>query len=203
MSLPVEYADLLGQRLTAQEPAVAVILRRIVQCPPPDSGTLYAEIAVSELALRFPVSIFYDGQNPWECGGFDVAAELHALPPLLSAEEEERFILWEDGPSGPQHALVQPIDGAEAQIVLPWLVAQMHAAGLDQFACEVCAGLHDSAEQVIISAGAQQNPQAEIAAAREAYRAGYAARKALRDKAETSGEETKRTAPKWAFLRKS
>lgn len=161
------YTALIEQRLSERTDAFAAVLKQVSQLSTTSEATLHIEVDVAAMAHDFPVAIFLDGppQTPQVPHEIDVA--LRAIGPLLSTEEEDRFVVFEDGPNGPQHALKQPIlDGvaAEQTLVLPLVIKIAKNAGLEAIGCEVAACLHDSAEPEIIvprpspSSGGDVNP---------------------------------------------
>ncbi len=186
-----DYRALVQSQLEAQRGAVLPVLEQIATYPADCPAFAHLEIAVAELTERFPLTIICEGADLDEAA---LNSRFDNLPALLAVEEEAKFILWEDGPHGPQHALVQPVldeASVERTVILPWLSALGKEAGLEDASIGVSIGLHDDAAPLTLSepkGGLEAFTQAaheEIKDAREIYKQAFESRKRDRNAAPT------------------
>ncbi|WP_417243102.1 hypothetical protein [Celeribacter sp.] len=176
------YRELVAHRLEAQRDAIAQVLSRACEETRDTSsehaheGAIILRIEVSRdgLSYAFPVSAWFDGKTDRPDPSFD------GFAPLISQAEEDQFIVWEEGPEAPQHALEQPvIDAAnvEATVIAPFIVALARECGLQDAPFGVEVGLHDSRDVTLICEPAggmgayEAQVKADITVARDAIRA--------------------------------
>jgi hypothetical protein len=127
--------------------ATVAVLKEIVSQPaPPDLASVVFTV-VENPTEHFPLLVFALDKN-----GIEVEDDhpsyvdrwrdaIRRLPPLLSEQEEEQFIVWETIDDGePVHALEQPMDGWEHAVFIPWFAHCWRQAGGPAFSFQTTIG---------------------------------------------------------------
>ena len=130
------FSRFLKSRLETLRFATVAALKEIVSQPaPPDLASVVFDV-VENPTEHFPLLVFALDKDGIEVEDDQpsyverLRGAIRRLPPLLSEQEEEQFIVWETIDDGePVHALEQPMDGWEHAIFIPWFSQCWRLAG--------------------------------------------------------------------------
>ncbi|MGG7568262.1 hypothetical protein ACQ5SO_19085 [Rhodovulum sp. DZ06] len=148
------YEALLAERMKDRAPQLRALFDALdPAAPPPEAVRLWIESDLGDPALPLHVRAFTAQMTETRAGAIalgDLNAALEDLPPLLTPEEEDAFILWEEAADGGRvHALEQPTDDADLSgLLIPWLRGA--TAGLAaRSGLEIVFAFHDHRETVL------------------------------------------------------
>ncbi len=141
------FSRFLESRLDTLRFATVAVLKEIVSQPaPPDLASVVFTV-VENPTEHFPLLVFALDKNGIEVGDDHPSYvdrwrdAIRRLPPLLSEQEEEQFIVWETIDDGePVHALEQPMDGWEHAVFIPWFAHCWRQAGGPAFSFQTTIG---------------------------------------------------------------
>lgn len=119
------YGALIKEKLSAVREPVSLAFSDLLKSDFPEhTQSLWIEVFTDGPGFYFTIYSMdeHNGQTHEPPAFEDFQKKIEALWPLITEEEHDKYIVWEEDPKwGRQHALDQPIDTLDLpKIVVPW-----------------------------------------------------------------------------------
>lgn len=156
MTLRTDYSSFLRVRLCSRIDDLQAAFATFVADPPPIGSRVEIVIFPDDgLTESPPLRVFAftpAGTEQLDDGGIGRCNDvLASMSPLLTADEVDRFQIWECEGSGRMVAMEQPIDGIDEELLKSWVAHAWLKLDLSGYACCTAIAVHDGEAEIIFT----------------------------------------------------